>query len=343
MSPLLFNVFFAAPLEVIVTRFSKDEVIMRDLVYLNEEEGGGRTLLDRVRRAVWGMLYADDAGIVSKSADGLARMMTIIVEVFREFGLTVSERKTETLVMRVKEKQRPPPTPPPPLTIEAAGQSTSAKKPVAICCTRRSPRQRTSLTKDTRSLGGITPESVTPEIQSGSERAGTPNRLGTLPGPAELEEEEPAAETKPVIAASTPEEKMPAEEGVLAAKHEERVLVVGKGVVLTANVTSCDKVVVEGNFQGNIETGTFVLSEGGQMEGEVRCSEGCIGGNMKATIIASETLLIGKAAVVTGDMVYDSLQVLEGGRIQGKLTHYSSSTAGENGKEGSKPVQEAGG
>ncbi|CAB1121287.1 unnamed protein product [Ectocarpus sp. CCAP 1310/34] len=66
------------------------------------------------------MLYADDAGIVSKSADGLARMMTIIVEVFRE--LTVSERKTETLVMRVKEKQRPPPTPPPPLTIEAAGQ-----------------------------------------------------------------------------------------------------------------------------------------------------------------------------------------------------------------------------
>ena len=66
------------------------------------------------------MLYADDAGVVSKSAEGLARMMTIIVEVFREFGLTVSERKTETLVMRVKEKQ-PPLLPPPPLIIEAAG------------------------------------------------------------------------------------------------------------------------------------------------------------------------------------------------------------------------------
>lgn len=120
-----------------------------------------------------------------------------------------------------------------------------------------------SSTKDTRSLGVITPECVTPEIQSGSERAGTPNRLGTLPERAELEEQEPAAEAEPVIAASTPEEdKMPAEEDVLAAKHEERVLVVGKGVVLTANVTSCDKVVVEGNFQGNIKTGTFVLSEG---------------------------------------------------------------------------------
>ena len=102
MSPLLFNVFFAAPLEVIVTRFSQDEIIIRDLVSLEEETG---TLLDRVRRAVWAMLYADDASVVSKSADGLARM-TIIVEVFREFGRTVSERKTETLVMQVKENSR---------------------------------------------------------------------------------------------------------------------------------------------------------------------------------------------------------------------------------------------
>eukprot|EP00752_Nemacystus_decipiens_P004772 g4343.t1 len=122
MSPPLLNVFFAAPLEVIVTRFSQDEVIMRDLAYLEEEAGGGGgTQLDRVRRAVRGMLYADDAGVVSKSAEGLGLMMTIIVEVFREFGLTVSERKTLTLVMRVKEKQ-PPPLPPPPLIIEAAGQ-----------------------------------------------------------------------------------------------------------------------------------------------------------------------------------------------------------------------------
>ncbi|CAB1111644.1 unnamed protein product [Ectocarpus sp. CCAP 1310/34] len=70
------------------------------------------------------MLYADDAGVVSRSAEGLARMMTIIVDVFGEFGLTVSEKKTETLLMRAKDKPNTTsqPTPPPPLTIEAAGQ-----------------------------------------------------------------------------------------------------------------------------------------------------------------------------------------------------------------------------
>ncbi len=46
------------------------------------------------------MLYADDAGVVSRSAEGLARMMTVIVEVLGEFGLTVSEKKTATLVGR---------------------------------------------------------------------------------------------------------------------------------------------------------------------------------------------------------------------------------------------------
>eukprot|EP00752_Nemacystus_decipiens_P003232 g2990.t1 len=99
------------------------------------------------------MLYADDAGVGSKSAEGLARMMTIIVEVFREFGPTVSERKTLTLVMRVKEKQ-PPPLPPPPLVIEAAGQ-------------------RYAQTKEFRYLGGLVNEQgdLTREINHTSKAA----------------------------------------------------------------------------------------------------------------------------------------------------------------------------
>ena len=53
-------------------------------------------------------------------------MMTVIVEVFGAFGLTVSEKKTETPLMRAPEKaQQPGETPTPPLAaleIAAAGQ-----------------------------------------------------------------------------------------------------------------------------------------------------------------------------------------------------------------------------
>ena len=84
---------------------------------------GAGTPLERARRVVWGMFYADDAGVVSRSQEGLTKMMTTIVEVFGEFGLTVSEKKTETLLMRAPEKQpKKGGSPPPPLVIEAAGQ-----------------------------------------------------------------------------------------------------------------------------------------------------------------------------------------------------------------------------
>ena len=69
-----------------------------------------------VRRVVWGMQYADDAGIVSKSAKGLAKVMTVIVTVFEAAGLTVAE--IETMLLRVSDQ--PPRTSP--LVIEAAGQ-----------------------------------------------------------------------------------------------------------------------------------------------------------------------------------------------------------------------------
>ena len=50
-------------------------------------------------------------------------MMTIFVEVFGTFGLTVSENKTETLLMRASEKQpEKGGSSPPQLVIEAAGE-----------------------------------------------------------------------------------------------------------------------------------------------------------------------------------------------------------------------------
>ena len=55
------------------------------------------TPLESVRRAVWAMFYADDAGVTSRTPEGLARMMAVIVTTCQEFGLMVSESKTETM------------------------------------------------------------------------------------------------------------------------------------------------------------------------------------------------------------------------------------------------------
>ena len=81
-----------------------------DIVRTRAEGGLGNILCRRRRRRI-------------EIPEGLAKMMTTIVEVFGEFGLTVSEKKTETLLMRASEKQpKKGGSPPPPLVIEAAGQ-----------------------------------------------------------------------------------------------------------------------------------------------------------------------------------------------------------------------------
>ena len=48
---------------------------------------------------LWSMLYADDACIVSRTSSNLEKMMTVTVTACREFGLTVSEAKTETMLL----------------------------------------------------------------------------------------------------------------------------------------------------------------------------------------------------------------------------------------------------
>ena len=119
LSPLLFNMFFATVIHVVLVRFSEDEQIDRDLVHLEESVAVGNEVpMACVLRTVWGMLCADDARIVSGSAEELAKMMTVIVTVFETAGLTVAKRKTETMLLRTPGQTSLAP----PLVVEAAGQ-----------------------------------------------------------------------------------------------------------------------------------------------------------------------------------------------------------------------------
>ena len=120
-SPFFFLVFFAAAIHAVLVRFSEDPDILRVLVHLEEdleEDGVEVEPLACVQRSVWGMLYDDDAGIVSKSAEGLAKIMTVIVTVFEAAGPTVSQKKTETMLLRTLNQVLPTS----PLVVEAAGQ-----------------------------------------------------------------------------------------------------------------------------------------------------------------------------------------------------------------------------
>ena len=67
---------------------------------------------------LWGMLYADDAGVVSQSPEQLRKMMGVIVVVCAAFSLTVLEAKTEIMSLRAKGMPKSTAI----FSVEAAGQ-----------------------------------------------------------------------------------------------------------------------------------------------------------------------------------------------------------------------------
>ena len=75
LSPLLFNIFFAVVLNVVVQTFSEKPAILAELVHLKgpSTSVGPEPAMDYVRRAVRGMLYADDACMVRGRRRGSLR------------------------------------------------------------------------------------------------------------------------------------------------------------------------------------------------------------------------------------------------------------------------------
>ena len=59
--------------------------------------------------SLWGMRYADDAGVVSQSPTQLRNMMGVIVIVYAAFGFTVSEANTEIMCYARRGYRSTPP------------------------------------------------------------------------------------------------------------------------------------------------------------------------------------------------------------------------------------------
>ena len=98
LSPLLFHVLFTVMLLVTIERFSEDADILADLAHLQEQSSkvGHETAMECARRAIWGVLYANDG-----SPRGLEPMIGVFVEVCGALGLTISESKTDTMCMPI--------------------------------------------------------------------------------------------------------------------------------------------------------------------------------------------------------------------------------------------------
>ena len=120
LAPLLFNTFFAVVINVASMHFKADKDIMDALAHMRKKNGargrGEATAEESVLATpFWGMLYADDAGVVSQSSEQLRKMMGVIVVVC---DFNASEAKTDIICLRAKGMPESTAL----FSIEAAGQ-----------------------------------------------------------------------------------------------------------------------------------------------------------------------------------------------------------------------------
>lgn len=102
---------------------------------------------------------------------------------------------------------------------------------------------------------------------------------------------------------------------------------VGRGLKLEGKIQSCDTLVIEGDVQATIESGSLTISETGEVRGEATVDEAEINGKFDGTLIVKKCLTINATGRITGTVRYGELKVEQGGKISGEIEASESGKA----------------
>src|SRR5437588_6835117 len=140
----------------------------------------------------------------------------------------------------------------------------------------------------------------TPVLPAQPPRAGDTVRPGI---------ERPPAATVP---AATP--------AVRHSETEHRTLIVGREIGLSGEITSCDRLVVEGSVQANLANCREIdIAESGLFKGSASIEEAEIRGRFEGTLTVRKRLFIRATGKVTGTVRYGQIEIECGGQLSGEV------------------------
>jgi len=104
---------------------------------------------------------------------------------------------------------------------------------------------------------------------------------------------------------------------------------IGAGARIEGNVTFTGGLRIDGEIFGNIRTengqpGTLVISEQANVQGEINVGHVVINGTVVGPVFAEESLELLPKARVTGDVVYQRIEMQQGAIVQGRLIHHAT-------------------
>jgi len=96
--------------------------------------------------------------------------------------------------------------------------------------------------------------------------------------------------------------------------------IIGSDVVITGNVAASVDLHVDGKIEGDLKCANLVQGEASEIKGAIIAETAKIAGLLDGSIEA-KTLVIHASARITGDVVYETITIENGGKVDGKLSH----------------------
>jgi len=101
---------------------------------------------------------------------------------------------------------------------------------------------------------------------------------------------------------------------------EPRKLIVGQGTFLSGEINSCDRIIVEGNVQANLQNCQHMdITETGLFNGNATIDDVEVSGRFEGDLVVRKRLMIRASGQVSGTITYGEIEIEAGGRISGVI------------------------
>ncbi|MDF3073311.1 MAG: hypothetical protein K0S54_978 [Alphaproteobacteria bacterium] len=101
---------------------------------------------------------------------------------------------------------------------------------------------------------------------------------------------------------------------------EGKRLLVGRDIVLSGEITTCDQLVVEGRVEAALtDTRVIEIRETGYIKGDAEIDEADIRGCYEGSLTVRNRLMIRSTGKVTGEIRYGMLEIECGGQLSGDI------------------------
>ena len=104
------------------------------------------------------------------------------------------------------------------------------------------------------------------------------------------------------------------------APAESKKLIVGRDIVLSGQITSCERLVVEGRVEASLsESRVIEIAETGHFKGTAEIESADIAGRFEGTLSVRERLFIRSTGKLSGKITYGQIEIEPGGEISGEV------------------------